>query len=65
MKNNVNWNFDNSYSRLSDAFKEHIDPVAVNAESPLLRINDCRADINSLKITDEDKKRSNATGRCH
>jgi len=29
MKNNMNWNFDNSYSRLSDAFKEHIEPIAV------------------------------------
>ena len=29
MENNINWNFDNSYSRLSDAFKEHIKPVAV------------------------------------
>ena len=30
MKNNMNWNFDNSYSRLSDVFKEHIEPVTVN-----------------------------------
>ena len=29
MENTINWNFDNSYSRLSDAFKEHIKPVAV------------------------------------
>ena len=29
MKNTMNWNFDNSYSRLSDAFKEHIEPIAV------------------------------------
>ena len=29
MKNNMNWNFDNSYSRLSNAFKEHIKPIAV------------------------------------
>ena len=29
MKNNMNWNFDNSYSRLSNAFKEHIEPIAV------------------------------------
>ena len=29
MKNIVNWNFDNSYSRLSDTFKENIEPVPV------------------------------------
>ena len=29
MKNKINWNFDNSYSRLSDVFKENIDPVSV------------------------------------
>ena len=29
MKNNMKWNFDNSYSRLSDVFKEHIEPIAV------------------------------------
>ena len=29
MKNNMNWNFDNSYSRLSNTFKEHIEPIAV------------------------------------
>ena len=29
MKNTMNWNFDNSYSRLSNSFKEHIEPVAV------------------------------------
>ncbi len=29
MKNVLNWNFDNSYSRLPDSFKETIDPVKV------------------------------------
>ena len=29
MKNGLNWNFDNSYSRLPDSFKETIDPVKV------------------------------------
>ena len=29
MKDIVNWNFDNSYSRLSDTFKENIEPVPV------------------------------------
>ena len=40
MKNTVNWNFDNSYSRLSDAFKEHIEPTAVkNPELVLMNEN--------------------------
>ena len=40
MKNTVNWNFDNSYSRLSDAFKEHIEPIAVkNPELVLMNEN--------------------------
>ncbi len=29
MKVEINWNFDNSYSRLSDVFKENVDPIAV------------------------------------
>ena len=37
MKNKINWNFDNSYSRLSDVFKENIDPISVkNPELVLL-----------------------------
>ena len=40
MKNNINWNFDNTYSRLSDAFKEHIEPTAVkNPELVLMNEN--------------------------
>ena len=43
MRNNINWNFDNSYSRLSDAFKEHIKPVAVkNPELVLLNEDLCK-----------------------
>ena len=29
MENNVNWNFDNSYSKLPDTFKENINPFSV------------------------------------
>ena len=29
MKNYINWNFDNSYSKLPDSFKEIIKPVSV------------------------------------
>ena len=31
MKTNISWNFDNSYSRLSDVFRENINPVAVKS----------------------------------
>ena len=29
MNNNINWNFDNSYSRLPEAFREDVEPVKV------------------------------------
>ena len=52
MKNNVNWNFDNSYSRLSDTFKEHIEPVAVkNPELVLINqdlANELNLDFNKI-----------------
>ena len=31
MRTNISWNFDNSYSRLSDVFRENINPVAVKS----------------------------------
>ena len=40
MKNNVNWNFDNSYSKLPDTFKENINPLSVkNPELIVLNEN--------------------------
>ena len=27
MKNNINWNFDNTYSKLPEPFREKINPV--------------------------------------
>ena len=42
MENTINWNFDNSYSRLSDAFKEHIKPIAVK-KPELVIINESLA----------------------
>ena len=40
MKNNVNWNFDNSYSKLPDTFKENINPFSVkNPELIVLNEN--------------------------
>ena len=50
MENNINWNFDNSYSRLSDAFKEHIKPVAVK-NPELVIINESLAKELDLDLT--------------
>ena len=53
MKSTINWNFDNSYSRLSDAFKEHIKPVAVKSPE-LVIINESLAkelELNFSKIS--------------
>ena len=50
MENNINWNFDNSYSRLSDAFKEHIKPVAVKYPE-LVIINESLAKELDLDLT--------------
>ena len=36
MNRNINWNFDNSYSRLPNAFKENIKPVSVKNPELLL-----------------------------
>mgnify|MGYP001421352337 CR=1 FL=1 len=46
MKNNMNWNFDNSYSRLSDAFKEHIEPIAVKNPELVLMNEDLIEELN-------------------
>ena len=40
MKNDINWNFDNSYSKLPDTFKENINPFSVkNPELIVLNKN--------------------------
>ena len=39
MKNHINWNFDNSYSKLPDIFKENIEPFAVK-NPKLIILND-------------------------
>ena len=46
MKNNMNWNFDNSYSRLPSAFKEHADPVAVKKPELILLNEDLAEELN-------------------
>ena len=63
MENTINWNFDNSYSRLSDAFKEHIKPVAVK-NPELVIFNDSLANELNLDITkiNKDKLSSLCTG---
>ena len=63
MENTINWNFDNSYSRLSDAFKEHIKPVAVK-KPELVIINESLAKELDLDLTkiNKDKLSSLFTG---
>ncbi len=63
MENTINWNFDNSYSRLSDAFKEHIKPVAVK-NPELVLINESLAKELDLDLTkiNKDKLSSLFTG---
>ncbi len=46
MKKTINWNFDNSYSKLSNAFKEHTDPVAVKKPELILINEDLARDLN-------------------
>ena len=46
MKNTMNWKFDNSYSRLSDAFKEHIEPIAVKNPELVLMNKDLAQELN-------------------
>ena len=46
MKNTMNWNFDNSYSRLSNSFKEHIKPVAVKNPELVLINEDLAKELN-------------------
>ena len=55
MKNIMNWNFDNSYSRLSNAFKEHIEPIAVK-NPELVLINEELAKELELDFSKIDKK---------
>ncbi|MDC3135443.1 YdiU family protein [Candidatus Pelagibacter sp.] len=56
MRNNINWNFDNSYSRLPDTFKEYVKPVKVtNPELVLLNYNlaeDLNLNFSDIKNSD-------------
>ncbi len=46
MKNTINWNFDNSYSRLSNAFKENIKPKCVKNPELVLINHDLAQELN-------------------
>ena len=46
MENTINWNFDNSYSRLPNAFKENIKPVSVKSPELLLLNEKLASDLN-------------------
>ena len=54
MKNKINWNFDNSYSRLSDVFKENIDPVSVK-NPELVILNEDLAETLELNFSKIDR----------
>ena len=46
MNRNINWNFDNSYSRLPNAFKENIKPVSVKSPELLLLNKKLASELN-------------------
>ena len=54
MKNTINWNFDNSYSRLSNEFKENIKPIGVKNPELVLINSDLAQELN-LDFTKIDK----------
>jgi uncharacterized protein YdiU (UPF0061 family) len=59
VKNNINWNFDNSYSKLPEAFKEIIKPVSVlNPE--LVILNEELAEELGLDFSKIDKNELSA-----
>ena len=51
MKNNINWNFDNTYSRLPDPFREKINPVKVK-NPDLVMLNKSLAEDLNLDFSD-------------
>ena len=51
MKNNINWNFDNTYSRLPDPFREKINPVKVK-NPELVMLNKSLAEDLNLDFSD-------------
>ena len=59
MENTINWNFDNSYSRLPDTFKEHVKPIAVK-NPELVIINESLAKELELDLSKINKDRLSA-----
>ena len=63
MKSNINWNFDNTYSRLPDIFKENIKPIAVKKPELVILNKDLAKDLNlDFTKTDKDELSSLFTG---
>ncbi len=46
MKNNINWNFDNTYSKLPEPFREKINPVKVKNPTLILLNESLAKDLN-------------------
>ena len=46
MKNNINWNFDNTYSKLPEPFREIINPVKVKNPKLILLNESLAKDLN-------------------
>jgi len=46
MKNNINWNFDNTYSKLPEPFREKINPVKVKNPKLILLNESLAKDLN-------------------
>tara|TARA_A100001011_G_scaffold129347_1_gene136317 strand:- start:1173 stop:2627 length:1455 start_codon:yes stop_codon:yes gene_type:complete len=59
MKDRINWNFDNSYSRLPDVFKENIKPVKVK-KPELVLLNQNLAKTLNLNFYNIDKNELSA-----
>ena len=53
MKNLINWNFDNSYSRLPDIFKENINPISVKKPELVILNEDLVNELN-LEFSNSD-----------
>ena len=59
MKNNINWNFDNTYSRLPDSFRENINPVKVK-NPELVMLNKSLAEDLNLDFSGLDQAKLSA-----
>ena len=59
MKNNINWNFDNTYSRLPDPFREKINPVKVK-NPKLVMLNKSLAEDLNLDFSSLDQAKLSA-----